>query len=323
MKTNSEQDAEPASAEQSTPYTMVLTHDVDILSLRELPWRSRTLWGFVFRLIIENSARFLGRHISARQFLLSSLSGWFMPLIRLGLFSDPIERSFQEMLRIERKHGVRSTLYFITQPGVAGKRPDGRKAPSHRAAHYRIHTLVSTLRRLEKEGWEIGVHGIDTYHDVEAARHEFLALSAILHHERIGHRSHWLYGKGATSWEILRQAGFAYDASYGSNRRIGWPEGRRRPFRPFSPHSFTVLPLNIQDIALLEPGTIGLDPDKAWQQTQDLLREAKEHGDVITILWHTHSFSAPRYWGNLYEKIIAQGKQDGARIMRAQDAVRL
>lgn len=323
MNTNTEQAAAPARAEQSTSYAVVLTHDVEMLSLRELPWRSRTLWGVVFRLVVENSVRFLRRHISARQFLLSCLSGWFMPLIKLGLFSDPIERSFQEMLRIERKHGVRSTLYFVTQPGVAGKAPNGHNAPSHRAAHYRLDALAETLRRLEQEGWEIGVHGIDSYRELHAARQEFRALSTILHHKRIGHRSHWLYSKGGTSWEVLRQAGFTYDASYGSNRRFGWPEGRRGPFRPFSPHPFTVLPLNIQDIALLEPGRIGLTPRKAWKQIHGLLREAKESGAVITILWHTHSFSAPRYWGTLYEKLIAQAKQDGARIMPARDAVRL
>lgn len=305
------------------PYILVLTHDVELLSLRELPWYSRTLWGFVLRLIGENFARALCKEISLSQYLRSFLSGFFVPLAKVGLMTDPVEQSFKLMLGIERKHAVRSTLYFITKSRYPGRRPNGQKAPSNRAAYYRLESLRVMLRRLQAQGWEIGVHGIDSYCDIEAARREFQTMSNILGHREIGHRSHWLYSKGHRSYNILRDAGFAYDASYGSNSDIGWPGGKIWPFRPFASHGFAVLPLAVQDGALLCPSNQGLRADEAWNRISELIREAKQRGGILTVLWHTHSFSAPRYWGPIYERAVLQAKADGAPIVTAKQALAL
>jgi peptidoglycan/xylan/chitin deacetylase (PgdA/CDA1 family) len=305
------------------PYILVLTHDVDVLSLRELPWFSRTLWGFVLRFMVENFTRTLRQEISLRQYLRSFLSGLLMPLIKLGLMGDPIEQSFKRMLDIERKHAVRSTLFFVTAMGRPGRKPNGRMAPSNRAAYYRLEALRETLRRLEADGWEIGVHGIDSYRDPQAARREFQTMSEVLGQGQLGHRSHWLYSKGRRSWEILRDAGFAYDASYGSNEEVGWPEGKRWPFRPLASHGFSVLPLTVQDGALLCSSNQGVRADEAWNRISELIREAKQKGGILSVLWHTHSFCAPRYWGSMYERTIRQAKTDGAAIVTAKQALAL
>lgn len=304
------------------PYAIVLTHDVELVSLRELPWHSRTLWGFVFRGIVQNYARLLRREISVIQYLSGFLSGLLMPLMKLGLMADPVRQSFKRMLDIERKHSVRSSLYFIPVPGHAGKKPNGAKAPADRAAHYRIQSMGEILRRLERGGWEIGVHGIDSYRQPEAARRELKAMSELLGHNPAGHRSHWLYTIGDRSWEILRQAGFSYDTSYGSNDEIGWPGGKSAPFEAFPSHGFVVLPINIQDDALLDPAKMGLDPQQAWQKISALIDEAKEKRAVLTVLWHTHSFSAPRFWEDIYEKTILRAKEDEALIMPAIQFIR-
>lgn len=304
-------------------YILVLTHDVDVLSLRELPWSSRTLWGFVLRFIGENFGRVLRQEISLSQYLRSFLSGLFMPIIKLGLMGDPIEKSFKLMLDMERKHAVRSTLFFVAAIGRPGRKPNGRMAPSNRAAYYRLEALRGMLRGLEAEGWEIGVHGIDSYRDPQAARREFQTMSEVLGHSQLGHRSHWLYSNGRRSWEILREAGFAYDASYGSNEDVGWPGGKRWPFRPFVSHGFAVLPLTVQDGALLCSSNQGLRADEAWNRILEFIRQAKQKGGILTVLWHTHSFSAPRYWGGTYERTILQAKADGAPIVTAKQALAL
>jgi len=305
------------------PYVLALTHDVDLLSVRELPWRSRTLRGHVFRCVLGNVARLLRRRISLRQYLHSLLSGVSVPLIKARILADPIEESFRKMLEIERRHGVRSTIFFIPEARNPGKIPRGAKAPTRRAADYCIEPLRKRLRSLEEEGWEIGVHGIDSYRDLEAARREFGMMSEMLGHRNIGHRSHWFYSKGIDSWDILRQAGYAYDASLGSNFIIGWPEGRKEPFRPFAGDAFTVLPLPVHDAPILDQAKMNLDPSEAWRRISALLRETKETSGVITVLWHTHSFSAPRYWGDLYEKIFLQARADGATIVPAKQAIAL
>jgi hypothetical protein len=246
-----------------SPYILVLTHDVDLLSVRELSWRSRTLRGHIFRCVFGNVARLLRRRISFRQYLDGLLSGVSVPLIKAKFLADPIEESFRTMLEIERRHGVRSTIFFIPEARNPGKIPRGAEAPTRRAADYFIERLRERLRRLEEEGWEIGVHGIDSYRDLEAARREFEMMSEILGHRNIGHRSHWFYSKGMDSWSILRQAGYAYDASLGSNYIIGWPEGKKDPFRPFAGDPFTVLPLPVHDAPILDQAKMNLDPSEA------------------------------------------------------------
>ncbi len=308
---------------KESPYILVLTHDVDLLSVRELPWHSRTLWGFIFRCLVENFPRVVRGRISFRQYIHGLISAALIPFVKSGLLLDPIEESFDIMLDIERRHNVRSTLYFIPEARNPGTTPLGHDAPKHRAAHYRIEDLGRRLRRLEKEGWEIGVHGIDAHRDVVDAHREFQTVSEILGRKQLGHRSHWLYGKGRRSWNVLRDAGFIYDATYGSNFEVGWPQARKSPFRPFASSVFTVLPLNIQDGTLLDRARMGLEAGEAWKRVSILIGEAKQRAGVITVLWHTHSFSAPRYWGGLYEKIIVRAKNDGALIVPARQALAL
>lgn len=305
------------------PYVLALTHDVDVLSVRDLPWTSRTLWGFAARCLVGNLVR-LGRgRISFSQYLRGLLPAALLPLVKSRILPDPIEESFRKMLEIERRHGVRSTLYFIPEAKFPGTAPSGRKAPSHRAAYYSIQRMRRRLRQLESEGWEIAVHGVNAYCDLGAARRELQAVSSVLRHNGLGHRSHWLYSKGRSSWELLRDAGYTYDASYGSNFHVGWPGGRRWPFRPFPDHPFSVLGLNIQDETLLHATRQNLSQQEAWSRISALMEDARRRGGVLTVLWHAHSFSAPRYWADTYEKIISQAKMDGVPIVPAREAIAL
>jgi peptidoglycan/xylan/chitin deacetylase (PgdA/CDA1 family) len=305
------------------PYILVLTHDADVLSLRELPWSSRTLWGVILRCLIGNVVRLLRGRISLSQYLRGLLPAALLPLVKSQILADPIEGSFRKMLEIERQHGVRSTLYFIPEANLPGTAPSGRAAPSHRAAYYSIQRMRQCLRQLESEGWEIGVHGVNAYCDLGAARRELQAVSGALGHNGLGHRSHWLYSKGRFSWELLRDAGYSYDASYGSNFHVGWPGGKRWPFRPFPDHPFAVLGLNIQDETLLHATRRNLSHQDAWRRISALMGDARRRGGVLTVLWHAHSFSAPRYWADTYEKIISQAKMDGVPIVPARKAIAL
>jgi len=305
------------------PYVLALTHDVDVLSVRDLPWTSRTLWGFAARCLVGNVVRLWRGRISFSQYLRGLLPGALLPLVKSRILADPTEESFKKMLEIERRHDVRSTLYFIPEANLPGTAPSGRAAPSHRAAYYSIQRMRHCLCLLESEGWEVGVHGVNAYCDLGAARRELQAVSSVLRHNGLGHRSHWLYSKGRSSWELLRDAGYTYDASYGSNFHVGWPGGRRWPFRPFPDHPFTVLGLNIQDETLLHATRQNLGQQEAWRRISALMGDARQRGGVLTVLWHAHSFSAPSYWADTYERIIAQAKTDGAAIVPAKEAIAL
>lgn len=303
----------------NSPYWLILTHDIDLMSLRELPVTGKTFLGFAHRCFIENTLRFIKKRISLSQYLNSMKTFALIPFIKLGLSKDPIAQSMKIMLDIERKYEVRSTLYFMTRTKYEGYAPDGKLAPSNRCAYYELSQYRDFLNQLEKDGWEVGVHGIDSYRSLEDAKKEIQILRDLLpEKKRIGIRMHWLYYKGKETWKILDSAGYYYDSTLGWNDRIGYPEEHYRPFKPTN-CSLIVLPLNIQDGALLsypEPPF-----DETWSRVDKILKEALQHQAVVTILWHNNSFIVPRYWGELYIKIIERAKSDGAVIMRAIDAV--
>jgi peptidoglycan/xylan/chitin deacetylase (PgdA/CDA1 family) len=234
---------------------------------------------------------------------------------------DPWWESFCIMLEIEKRYGVRSTLFFIPFPRRPGHTPKGKRAPNNRAAYYELEDYRSLLQQLERDGWEVGIHGIDAYRELESAKAELEAIRRLLPGKnRMGIRMHWLYHLGNKTWKILEAAGYAYDATFGWNDRVGFPGGQYRPFIP-KEISLVVLPLNIQDGALLGEWHQFLEKHEAWQRAEQVLTEAKEVGAVVTVLWHNNSFAAPRYWGWLYERILQRAKKDGACICRASDVV--
>ena len=305
-------------------YVLVLTHDIDVLSVRELPLLGRTFWGFAFRCLLLNFRCLLSKRLGFLEYLDSVKYALLLPLIKLGLAKDPWQVSLQVMLEIEKRCGVRSTIFFIPFPKQPGHTPEGNPAPANRAAHYKLEKYKDLLQQLEREGWEVGVHGVDAYLDLASARTELEAFRKLLpEKDKIGTRMHWLYHKGKGTWKILDEAGYAYDATLGWNDRVGFPEGQYKPFKPDGVESLVVLPLNIQDGALLGEEHQFLRDEEAWHQVEKILEEAKERRATVTILWHNHSFVTPRYWGWLYERIIQKAKEDGALICRAIDAVEM
>ncbi len=306
------------------PYIIVLTHDIDVLSVKELPLLGRTFWGFVYRCLIVNLRRVLSRRLHLREYVASVKQTLFLPLVKLGLAPDPWAKGVKEILGIEKQYGVRSTFFFIPFPKRPGHAPEGESAPNNRAAHYKLDGYRDLLQQLEQKGWEVGVHGIDAYLSLESAKAELEAVRNLIpKKDKIGIRMHWLYHKGEETWKVLDEAGYTYDATFGWNDRVGFPDGRYGPFKPEGVKNLVVLPLNVQDGALLGKSHQFLRNEEAWQQVEQILKVAKEHRATVTILWHNHSFVAPRYWGWLYEKIIQKAKEDGAYICRAIDVVEM
>jgi hypothetical protein len=304
-----------------TAYSLVLTHDIDVLSVVDLPI-GRTLAGFFYRCLAENLLRLLRGGISPAQYYRSLHAAAECLPAKLGYGLDVWARSLGAMLSRERALGVRSTLFFIPLYGEAGVRPEnGEPAPGNRAAFYRLGDHCEVLQQLVGDGWEVGVHGINAWRSVEDACRELHALKAVCpQQERVGIRMHWLYQR-AGMWKHLDEAGFSYDSTLGWNGRIGFPGGKYTPFKPDGSKNLVVLPLNIQDGALLERAYLNLRPEQAWQAISEVLDVARAKHAVVTVLWHNNSFVAPRFWGDLYERVIRQASTDGAEILTAGQAV--
>jgi len=306
-------------------YILVLTHDIDSLSWKEFPLNyQRVLYPFTTA-FIKNAYRLFSGHISGSDYMKSLRFTFFDGILsRFKLVNDSWQNSIDIILNIERKYDVKSTFFFIPFCRVPGHTPDGDIAPSKRACYYNVLDYISLLQSLEEEGWEVGIHGIDAYLNIESAKGELDIFKRILPlKKKFGIRIHWLYHRGEESWKIFEKAGYLYDATFGWNDKIGFPDSRYKPFVPNCSGELHVLPLNIQDNVLLRSDRHNLSPPKAWKEVEKVFTIAREKHAVITVLWHNTSFVAPRHWGWLYEKMIQQARDDDALIVNACEAIKL
>ena len=275
----------------SVPYTVVLTHDLDTIGLREIPLSSRTFWGFPYRCTIENARRFRNGDMDFRDYLGSFAWGVSTFGVKLGIVPDPWFRSFERMVEIEESLGVRSTLFVMPFHDEPGHLEDGSVAPAKRSAHYRIEEWGEYLRRLAGRGWELACHGIDCHVSSEAARREYLRCCEVFRSTSVGLRMHWLVRTDALR-SNAKTAGFAYDATFGWNDQVGFPGDRDRPFED-EVSGLPVIPLNIQDSALFAEPCLSCTRREAFEIIQGIMDEAQKRQAVLTVLWHSNSFGPP------------------------------
>ena len=149
-----------------------------------------------------------------------------------------------------------------------GKKVTGKDA-KRRAAKYDIMDIQDTVKKLVDKGFEVGVHGIDAWHDTAAACEEKTRISDISGKTDVGIRMHWLCFDKDT-FQILEEAGFYYDTTFGYNDVVGYRAGTLQVFKPIGVKNIFELPLNIQDVALFNPKHMSLTKDKAWHESAGL-----------------------------------------------------
>lgn len=296
-------------------YTLVLTHDIDFISLRKHPVFSNVTLEFFKQCLWVNFLRTLRGDLQFIQYLDSLRWCAVYPLVKLGLHPDPWERSMDDILNIETRRGVKSTFFFIPFANHHGHIREGIPAKG-RAIKYDVREHGELLQKLERDGWEIGVHGLDAHISVEDARKELEVIKSLLPDKKdFGIRMHWLF-QSEKLWNNLKEAGYYYDATFGSNDKVGFPEGQ---YVPFKKDGIWVLPVNIQEGTLLGYWSKGAPAYDPWEMVESILAKAKEKEAVVTILWHNNAFGVYHYHGYLYEKIIQKAQTDGARICRCID----
>lgn len=307
-------------------YAMTLTHDIDILSLKEMPI-ARTFLGYFYRSSVVNWKRWRSGKVTTSEFnrtLWEMVRTW---AAKLGLGQDVWQRALPLLLDLEKRLGVRSSLYFMplpAQPGTLPKplREDQASAPANRASFYDVANKRELLADLEANGWEAGVHGIDAWHDAQSARSEYSRIARLTGRDKIGVRMHWLYFQSPDSFKALEEGGFQYDATFGYNEVVGFRAGTLQPYHPLNSQALWELPLHIQDGALMGEEHLNLNREDAFRQAKPILDFAKRLGGAVSLLWHNQSFTAPRFWGEVYKRLIDQGQQDGAWIAVPRDVLR-
>ena len=268
------------------PFAVCLTHDVD---------RPYKTYQSVYYAVMDREPRHL-----------LDLLPWREPYWQ-----------FERIMDIESSHGVRSAFYFLNEQHLSERPLRSWLDPEEWKLYlgrYDVEDsdIASVVRALDEGGWEVGVHGsYESFRSADRLRYEKETLESILDHEVRGGRQHYLNLDTPETWQRQSSVGLRYDTSLGSSSTHGFQHGYE-PLRPFD-DEFTVFPLTLMELTLSSPAT---HEAQAWDEIEELLTEAKEHGAVMTVLWHPSYFSESDYpnFAALYERLIQRALEMGAWV---------
>lgn len=225
---------------------------------------------------------------------------------------------FEEIMNLERTLGVRSAFYFLDEPNLLSEGTVRDWFDPNLWVQFlggydlTAPGIADTIRTLDEEGWEVGLHGTILAHDDrERLAEEKNTLENALDGPVHGCRQHYLRLDGTKTWRNHASLGFRYDASLGSSTDYGFEFGYL-PRRPFD-DEFVVFPLTVMETTLPNPET---DRKRADRVCDRLLDEAAENGAVMTALWHSRYFNDDEFPGyrQCYRRIIEEALDRNAWI---------
>ena len=277
-----------------------LTHDVDFMGIRQHKL-DHTMWGFLYRALLGSVISVLRGRMGWSKLLQNWKAALSLPFIYLGLQAD-IWSEFDQYSEIERDLG--STFFFIPYKNRPGEPVSGR-VEKRRGAKYEITEIKEQVQELIKQGCEIGLHGIDAWHDSHKGSKESHRIHDVTGQSEVGVRMHWLYFS-ENSPKALEAAGFSYDSTFGYNDAIGFRAGTAQAFRPPTAETLLELPLNIQDTAMFYSDRMNLSEDVALDTCKQLIQHILLFGGALTVNWHARSLSPERLWGDSYRRLLKQ-----------------
>jgi len=285
-----------------TPYgyelVACLTHDVDFWGIRQHKL-DHTMFGFLYRATWGTLRDALRGRVPWQKLRTNLKAAFTLPAVYLGLARD-FWANLDEYLEAER--GLNSTYFFLPYPDVPGSAPGG-EAPAKRAGKYDIAQVSKQVLRLLEAGCEVGLHGIDAWHDPQKGRQELQRIASVSGRPVEGVRMHWLYFSDRSP-AVLESTGLEYDSTCGYNDAVGFRAGTAQVFKPPGAERLLELPLLIQDTALLSSGRMGLAEQEALPLCEEVLRNVLSYGGALVVNWHTRSLSPERLWGGLYGRLL-------------------
>ena len=296
-------------------FTVCLTHDIDFVGIRNHKF-DHTMWGFLYRSTVGALSRFFRKRISFDRLLECWRAAASLPFVYLGWVKD-FWIPFEWYLRVEKN--LPATYFVIPFKRRSGEQVPGKHA-SRRASAYDVSDILCWTTKLQAEGCELGVHGIDGWHSVERGRAELTNIAEISGETAIGVRTHWLLQNSGTA-SVLDEAGYSYDSTAGYNETIGYRSGTTQVFRPQSAKALLELPMHIQDGAMFYGNRLNLSEPQAHDRCKQLIGNARQFGGVLTVLWHDRSHGPERFWGDFYISLVEELKSSDAWFATAGQAV--
>lgn len=222
---------------------------------------------------------------------------------RLG-FGNPYW-CFPKIMALEDKFKVRSTFFFLQESKRMNPLKPKEWVLSGGKYKFSDKKVSEIIRVLDRNGWEIGLHGsYESGRNENLLREEKEQLEHVLGDAVIGIRQHYLRLEIPDTWKSQQRVGFLYDASFGFTDRIGFRDNRHLPFYPIE-GSFLEIPLTLMDGALFGDCD---EEDAVWGKCLNLIETAERRGGLLTVLWHQRVFDENDFpgWSGVYAAIIEE-----------------
>lgn len=199
---------------------------------------------------------------------------------------DPVGAGVREILAIEREHSIKSTWFVISGVPSLGSTLKGDVTYSVDSAGAR-----RLLAAIATDGHEIGLHGsFATFHDAVIMGQERERLRRATGTAVIGIRQHFLRMRPGATHRAMRDAGFAYDSTFGYPDRNGFRLGAANVVPVWDgttgrPSSLEEAPLTWMDRALSKYRGIEI-PARWVDEGLELARSAESEEGLWVGLWH-------------------------------------
>lgn len=215
------------------------------------------------------------------------------------------------LFELEKSHGIPASYYFLS---IEADDPED--------FNYRVSELGPYLEEINKIGGEVGLHGSKwAYNDAEILSIELNRLKE-MHPNIIGYRNHYLKFELPKTWNILAEAGFRYDTSFGDPRSPGFRNGICYPFQPFdlktqSWINIYEIPLIAMDVSFFNH--LKLDYERAFKLFTTLVEKVKSYKGVFSFLWHNNYMQGDDRI--FYEKCLNYLHKENAHFTTGRDLI--
>lgn len=215
--------------------------------------------------------------------------------LAIGRVPDPLDR-IGALVEGEQRRGIGASYNFLA------------RHIHRRDAHYGLEhkEVLETMRWLEAQGMEVGIHETYTCHDEPEGVARELALFRARGFSPRGGRQHWLRYTLDRLIPAAEHAGLTYDTSIGYSENLGFRAGACFAFPPYNfaeerAATFLEIPMAMMDQAF--PMQLQ-GAEEMFEAATALLSESRRLGwGGISLLWHPPAFGEgwlPSEVGELY-----------------------
>lgn len=261
---------------------IIISHDVDHLYATD-----HRLRDLIFpKLIIRSILHWLQGKIKFKTVVFRFLS----------IFEKRLNR-IDEIMEVDKKYGVPSVFFFGMRQGLG--------------MSYKKEEAISTIKKVNNEGFGVGVHGI-SFEDKEEIRKEFEDFKEIVGNEQFGIRTHYVRFTEDT-FMYMAESGYLFDTSQFNKQHLELK-------KPYKVKSMWEFPLHIMDGYIIPPGNL----EKGKKNTIKAIERAEEQGmPYCTILYHDYQYNEKTYpaekeW---YDWLLDYIKEKGYQCISYKEAI--